>query len=252
MRASRSWSEIGVYLALETSGEVGSVALARGASVLAREFLPERSEQAALLQPAVSSVLEKARITPAEIDGLVVGSGPGSFTGVRVAAAAAKGMAHALDVPLWTASSLAGAALSDLVLPEGAGLEGWWSSASADQVGLRSILFDARGERVYAASYEVVDGRPEERIPPRVAHVGELLGAFTRPVAFAGSGALRHRSRIEAAGHRVLGPPAGFPTADALLRILATYPHAPPLADVAAWEPEYLQATSAERERDGR
>jgi hypothetical protein len=57
---------------------------------------------------------------------------------------------------------------------------------------------------------------------------------------------VRHAERIRAAGYRVLGPPAGTPTADALLRLLADR-REPPLADPGRWEPEYLRASNAER-----
>jgi hypothetical protein len=62
-----------------------------------------------------------------------------------------------------------------------------------------------------------------------------------------GEGALRHRAILEEAGHPVLGPPFGYPTAEGLIRLLSLDPETPPLEDPGRWEPEYLRASGAER-----
>lgn len=244
----------GTCLALETSGPIGSVAVGSPGVVLARSFLPAMGEQASGILPAVESVLDTARLRRHDLEGVVVGAGPGSFTGVRIAAATAKGIAHALDVPLWAFSSLAAAALSDRVLPPGTGPGGWWKEVNGEAGPVRYVLFDARGDRVYAGCYLLRDGGAgvEILVPPHPARVGELLAASAPPRAvFAGDGAVRHRDRLAALGHPVLGPPAGTPTADALLHLLAS-DHALPLADPARWEPDYLRGASAEPVPPGR
>lgn len=251
--ADRRWSPDGVYLALETSGAVGSVAVARGAEVLARAFLPKAGEQSSGMLPAIASVLSEAAVRRNALSGILVGAGPGSFTGVRIAAASAKGLAHALDLPLWAFSSLAAGALSDLVLPVGSGPTEWWrEGADASPHAPRWVLFDARGERVYAACYDVRSDGVDTLEPGHPTTVGELLGgALPEDAVFTGDGAFRHRERFARAGRIVLGPPAGVPTADALLRLLALHGDAPPIDDIGRWEPEYLKASSAERERPG-
>jgi tRNA threonylcarbamoyladenosine biosynthesis protein TsaB len=237
-------------LALETSGAVGSVALAEGRRVLARSFLMDARQHASHIMGAVESTLHQARARADDVRELVAGAGPGSFTGVRIAAATAKGLAHALGAPLWAFSSLAAGAVSDRVLPEGAGPDAWpWRGRSASHL-LRWVVFDARGERVYAALYRSEGGRLWELEAPRAARIGELLDApLAAEAAFAGDGALRHRDRIEQAGFTVLEPPAGVPTADSLVHLLATSGEAP-LQDPGSWEPDYLRASNAERERD--
>jgi tRNA A37 threonylcarbamoyladenosine modification protein TsaB len=111
------------------------------------------------------------------------------------------------------------------------------------------VLFDARGSRVYAACYRTVGGRLEELVSPLATRVEEVLEGYVPPGSlFVGEGALRHRDRIVEAGYDVLPPPAGMPTAPALLQLLdLTDPQ--PLDDHDAWEPEYLRPSSAERER---
>jgi tRNA threonylcarbamoyladenosine biosynthesis protein TsaB len=249
---SPSWSPEGIYLALETSGAIGSVALARGRRVIARGFLPRSQEQARRILPAVDQVLGESGLAPSSLSGVVVGAGPGSFTGLRIAAATGKGLAHGLGIPLWSLSSLAAAALSDRVLPRDVNLDGWWENgAHGDRASGRHryVLFDARGERVYAACHELGSaGVLATLVAPHATSITRILAAPAPDGAtFCGDGALRHADRIRAAGYPVLGPPAGVATADALLHLLASGDPAA-LADARTWEPDYLKASSAERE----
>lgn len=242
-----------VVVAVETSGPVGSVAVARGGEVLARTFLDEESGHAARVVPAVEDVLGRAGLGRGDLDAVVVGAGPGSFTGVRVAAATGKGLAHALEVPLWAVSSLEAAALAEVVLPSGVGP---WAASDGGFPGeepaagppVRYVLFDARGERVYAACYRIGPRELETLLPPRATRIGEVL-AGSRPdgARFAGSGATRHRDALGRAGGVVLPPPAGVPTADGLVGALVRASGRGPLEDPWRWEPDYLRMAGAER-----
>lgn len=243
----------GVLVALETSGPVGSVAVARSGDVLARTFLVSERGHATDLLPAIERSLEEAGVTRSGIEGVVVGAGPGSFTGVRVAAAMAKGLAHGLDVPLWAPSSLEAAALGDSVLPPGAGPWHVPPDLTLDEregtvERVRYVLFDARGDRVYAACYRVHDGGVEVLRSPRAGRISELLEEpLAEDVRFVGTGAVMHRDRLAREGRVVLPPPAGMPTADGLIRIVSRSDEGRPVDDPWSWEPDYLRASSAER-----
>ncbi len=182
------------------------------------------------LVPAVDAALTEASVDIEEVGGVLVGEGPGSFTGVRIAAATAKGLARARGVPLWAVSSLAAGALAD------------------DGHGVRYVLFDARADRVYAACYAVGTDGLETLVEPYATDLRTLLASDV-PVgaAFAGDGAQRHRPAIEAAGFAVLEEPVGEPSGDALVRYLAMHRDAPPVAALETWEPRYVKASSAER-----
>ncbi|MDP2954977.1 MAG: tRNA (adenosine(37)-N6)-threonylcarbamoyltransferase complex dimerization subunit type 1 TsaB [Longimicrobiales bacterium] len=228
------FSEGGHYLALDTSGPSGFVAVGRGGRVLARARLERKAQHASRLVPAIYRVLEQGSVSLAEVAGIIVGEGPGSFTGVRVAAATAKGMARALDVPLWAVSSLAAGALGDL---------------GQGGAGVRYVLFDARGERVYGGCYGVGSRGVETLLPPHAGDLRPLLaGEVPAGAVFAGDGAERHRRVIESCGFRVEPPPVGDPSGDALLYLLALHPDMPPVAELSTWEPRYVKASSAERE----
>ncbi len=237
----------GFYLAFDTSTPLGSVAVGAGTDVLARSALRRQGAHSSDLIPKIQETLEGGGVDLGELSGLVVGSGPGSFTGVRVAAATAKGLAQALDVPLWAVSSLeAGAAAVDAP---------WVPLSDESRVELsddertwpRYILFDARSDRVYAACYLPTEQGLEELIPPHSTTIGEILSDSVPFSIFGGDGADRHADEIRGAGFPVLPPPLGMPTGDGLLTILRNGPERAPVADVARWGPEYLRPSSAER-----
>ena len=203
---------------------------------------------AAEVIPCVAETLAEADTNVCDLAGLVVGAGPGSFTGVRVAAATAKGIAHALNLPLWPFSSLEAAAVSERVSAPRP-IPGERGALREEE--LRYVLFDARGDRVYAACYLLgVDGI-EQIVSPCATHIRELLEEVAhRGACFVGDGAVRHEAVLQAAGHRVLPPPAGIPSADGLLYLLALHPDRAPV-ETAQWQPEYVKASSAERARVG-
>ena len=96
----------GAVLLVDTCGERASLALARGGRVDVERVLEERTASGALLG-AVREVLKVAGLSVAELEGIGVVSGPGSFTGVRVGLATVKGLCEATGVRLAAVSRLA-------------------------------------------------------------------------------------------------------------------------------------------------
>jgi tRNA threonylcarbamoyladenosine biosynthesis protein TsaB len=92
-------------LGIEMSSSVGSIALRCGDEIRAREIATPR-EQTELLLPLVHELLAEAEVGLGALDGITFGRGPGSFTGLRVAAACGAGLALASGVPLLPVSSL--------------------------------------------------------------------------------------------------------------------------------------------------
>ncbi len=224
-------------MAFDTSGPFGSVAISLDGAVRAGLVLTERAQHAARLLPAIDEVLREVGLGMDDVEGLVVGEGPGSFTGVRVAAATAKGLVMARGIPLRPVSSLAAAAAVSVLDRPSA------SPAS----GVRYALFDARGDRVYGACYEL-DGRGmRELVAPHPGDVEEVVReGVPEGAVFTGDGALKHRARLERAGYRVAPDAGAVPLAAGLL-VCASLGGAPEVDDPAAWEPRYVRASSAER-----
>ena len=155
-------------------------------------------------------------ISISEIDAVVGGIGPGSFTGVRIGLASARGIALALGVPAAGASTLA-------ALRDGAG---------ADAIG----CIDARRGEVFAESGEL----------PGAARSPESLATLARPGQLVvGDGAVRYRELFRAAGLAV--PDDDDPRHVPAARLLAANAAAAGLS--GPLEPRYLRRPDAEESR---
>jgi tRNA threonylcarbamoyladenosine biosynthesis protein TsaB len=135
-----------LILALDSSTSLGSVALVRHGALVAEYTLSVRRTHAERLLPAVGQILADAGLAPVDLDALAVTTGPGSFTGLRIALATAKGLAYALNRPAVGVSTLKALAF---------GVAGW-----ADWV---CPLLDARRGEAYAALYRTLPGGGVER-----------------------------------------------------------------------------------------
>ena len=260
-------SEMGIHrplLAFDTSTGLGSVAVGVGGRVMARRFLARQGAHASGLIPAIRDSLAEAGFSPGDLGGILVGQGPGSFTGVRVAAATARGFATATGVSVWPVSSLvAGAASTGVAVTDEAAawmrrlagaadadvLEGGWAGESPGWTRPAGVLFDARGERLYAGVFRFSAEGWQATLAPTACTLSELLAlppeSLPPDTVFAGDGALRHSARIRAAGFAVVGPPQGIPTADGLLRLHALAGHAWEAGAPPQWTPTYLRGSSA-------
>ena len=95
-----------MWLALETATDRASVAVGRTAADAVEESLTGARRHAGALLPMIQAALRRRGIGLDAITGLIVSDGPGSFTGLRVGATAAKALARARGLPLRTAPSL--------------------------------------------------------------------------------------------------------------------------------------------------
>ncbi|MFO7587221.1 MAG: tRNA (adenosine(37)-N6)-threonylcarbamoyltransferase complex dimerization subunit type 1 TsaB [Gemmatimonadota bacterium] len=218
-------------LALDTSTPLGSVALGEGGQLLAESILPVRAVHSEAVLPEIDRLLRSCGRSVREVERVVVGAGPGSFTGVRIAAAVAKGLRAATDARLLAFASLA-------AIAAGTGIAGPVCAA-----------IDARRGQVYAAGYEIVD-RLRERFPPRSAPLEDVLGALAPAGDWTVAGTLPPplRARTERLGFRLAPPHVGVPRASALLWLADLDPAAGAVEHPELWEPVYVRASSAERE----
>ncbi|MBN1448314.1 MAG: tRNA (adenosine(37)-N6)-threonylcarbamoyltransferase complex dimerization subunit type 1 TsaB [Bacteroidetes bacterium] len=89
-----------MILGIETATQLLNLALTHEAQVLGNIFIDRQNVQDELLAPLCRDLLRYCGVTARELDGIAVSAGPGSFTGLRIGMAVAKGMAVALDIPL--------------------------------------------------------------------------------------------------------------------------------------------------------
>ena len=129
-------------LAIETSTPACSAALSVDGEIIERYALAPR-QHAALMLPMIESLLLEAGLTVRQLDAIAFGRGPGSFTGVRIAASMVQGIAFAADLPVVPVSTLAALAL------------GGMREASMPRV---MAAMDARKSEVYWGCYTQTDG----------------------------------------------------------------------------------------------
>lgn len=157
-------------LALDTATEACSVALLVQGRMVAREMEFERGHAEHIL-PMVDAVLSEAGVRLAALDALAFGRGPGGFTGVRLAASIAQGLAFAADLPVVPISDLAAVA----------------QRAFDVEPSLSRMLVcnDARMQEVYWACYER-DGAMQQDQGPQVATQAEAGSSTRRLLALIG------------------------------------------------------------------
>jgi tRNA threonylcarbamoyladenosine biosynthesis protein TsaB len=220
-----------VRLAIEASTSFGGVAVGDATALHAEVVLGVQARHSAALLPAVEFALQQAGVRPRELGAIVLGEGPGSFTGVRVAAATALGFARALEIPLLTAGSLAALALASV--PHGPAV---------------CALFDARREQVYAACYRFTERAVETLAPPRACGVADAIALARRfDAVCVGEGAHAFGGVIRSAGVRIAGSPHDGPRPAALLRLAGLAGGWASAPARAGWEPLYLRPSAAQR-----
>lgn len=134
-------------LAFDTSSKALSLAILEDKQVLAEIIINIKKNHSITLMPALDFLMASLDLTPQDLDRIVVAEGPGSYTGLRIAVATAKTLAHTLNIELVGMSSL-------LAL------------VPYQQEGLFVPLIDARRNNVYAGFYENVKPvMPEAHLP---------------------------------------------------------------------------------------
>ena len=129
-------------LGIDTSSRVLSIALTKGRELIAEETVACDRKHAALLVPKIKDLLERSRLGIESVDGFVVGTGPGSFTGLRIGVSTVKGFGIATAKPCIGVPSIDAIALnvkedSKLIVP----------------------IIDAKRHQVYSAIYRREKGR---------------------------------------------------------------------------------------------
>ena len=134
-------------LAFDTSSKALSLAILEDKQVLAETTINIKKNHSITLMPAIDFLMASLDWTPKDLDRIVVAEGPGSYTGLRIAVATAKTLAHTLNIELVGMSSL-------LAL------------VPSQQEGLVVPVMDARRNNVYAGFYENAKPvMPEEHLP---------------------------------------------------------------------------------------
>ncbi|RCU43440.1 tRNA (adenosine(37)-N6)-threonylcarbamoyltransferase complex dimerization subunit type 1 TsaB [Chryseobacterium lacus] len=211
-------------LHLETSSKNCSVAISEGKKLLCLcEETSENYKQSELLHTFVKWAIEGAQISLKELDAVSLGAGPGSYTGLRIGASAAKGFCYGLNIPLIAVNSLETLAAPflatdfDLVIP----------------------MADARRMEVYCSVYDGNNGQVITETEAKVLDETSFQELSDKKVLFAGDGARKAKEILQL-------PDATFnagvlPSAQYLIGKAADKFEAQNFEDIAYFEPYYLK-----------
>ncbi len=225
-------------LAIDSSGLVATVAIVSEEAMLAEYTVNFKKTHSQTLLPMLNEIVKMVELDLSQVDAIAVAAGPGSFTGLRIGSATAKGLALALDKPVVAIPTLEGLAYnlfgtSQLVCP----------------------MMDARRDQVYTGIYEFVHSELKVLKPQAAMGIGELLeevNQIGREVIFLGDGTEPHRSAIE---EKCRVPYSFAPVhlsrqrAGAIGALGIIYYKRNQIESAASHEPVYLRVSQAERER---
>ena len=224
-------------LSLETSAKSVSAAVTDGEKLLAYAYQATGLTHSRTLMPMVEAMLKNSDLTLNDMEAIAVSSGPGSFTGLRIGVAAAKGLAWAQDLPCCGVSTL---------------------EAMARNLGVYQgyvvPAMDARRSQVYTAIFHADKGeltRVEEDMAISLAELGEKIKNFGQPVFLVGDGAtLCYNTLLEEVPGLVLPKEHRMHQRAAGVALAAqAMADAGDPGNGAELTPNYLRLSQAERER---
>jgi tRNA threonylcarbamoyladenosine biosynthesis protein TsaB len=223
---------VSLVLAFETATALGSVAVGDPGRVREQIALPDRNH-AALLLPISLDALRRVGATVRDVTDVVVSDGPGSFTGLRIGLATAKGILAAnAGAMLHTAPSLLGAA---------------WAVRRV-AAGPIAPMYDALRGEVFAALYDLVSDAVRVLLPPTCDTIEAIQAAARiRPAVAVGDGASANAAIIRRwTGRDPIGFPEGAPRAGALIELLGVPGAVRHIPDPDRFEPDYGRRAAAE------
>ena len=178
-------------LAIESSGLTASVALATKDKLIAEYTVDHKQTHSVTLLPMLDDLKKMTDLDLNELDAIAVSNGPGSFTGLRIGSATAKGLADALKKPVVEVSSLEGLAYN--------------------MIGTDKAVFpimDARRDQVYTAGYTFVKSDTDPTgyelvtiLPPsalEITELAEIVKKESREVIFTGDGCPVYEEKLKA------------------------------------------------------
>lgn len=200
---------IETLLAIETSARVGGIALLRGGSLLVERPLDSSVRHASAALPAIRTVLADNGLRLADVDCIAFSRGPGSFTGVRVAATIARMLHDFGGMRVVAASTLAAIAEN--------------ASAEAAPGEIIAAVLDAKRGQAYSAAYRRRVGEEfEELEPPETRSPGPWIQRLRESggrVLVTGAGLAIHAGACVQAGGVLVGEDAWQPRAATVARL---------------------------------
>ncbi len=226
-------------VALDSSGLVASAAVVEDDNLIAEYTVNYKKTHSQTLLPMLDEIVKMTETRLEDVDAIAVAAGPGSFTGLRIGSATAKGLGLALDKPVIGIPTVEGLAMNlygtkDLICP----------------------LMDARRNQVYTGIYRFWNGQLEivkDQVAIGIEEIIEALNVIGKSVVFLGDGVPVYRQIIE----ERMNVPCFFAPAHVnkqraaaiAVRAMDYWKAGIQGKTAAEFEPIYLRLSQAERER---
>lgn len=224
-------------LALDSSGLVASVAIVEDENLIAEYTVNYKKTHSQTLLPMLNEIANMTELELETIDAIAIAGGPGSFTGLRIGAATAKGLGQALKKPLIQVPTVDGLAYNlfgtnSMICP----------------------LMDARREQVYTGLYMFQDEFRviENQMAVGIADIIKKINQYNQPVIFLGDGVPVFKELLE----KEIKVPFFFAPchmnrqrAGAIGALAQKYFVEGKIQTAAEYQPDYLRLSQAERER---
>ena len=229
-------------LALDSSGLVASAALVQDDTLIAEYTIQYKKTHSQTLLPMLEEIREMVELDLSTVDAVAVASGPGSFTGLRIGSATAKGLAFALEKPIVPVPTLDGLA---------------YQMYGTDA--LVCPIMDARRNQVYTGIYAFADDGEDydmrvikEGCAVSFDEIAQELNRIGRRVVFTGDGIPVFRERMKEllrVPYSLAPPHRNRQSAACIAALGARYFAQGRAVSGALYAPEYLRLSQAERER---
>lgn len=225
-------------LALDSSGLVASVAIVSDDTLLAEYTVNYKKTHSQTLLPMLAEAAKMTELDLNSVDAIAVAAGPGSFTGLRIGSATAKGLGLALDKPLIHIPTV--------------------DALACNLYGCQSLicpLMDARRNQVYTGIYTFENGELQiirEQSPMAVEQIVAELNARGREVVFLGDGVPVYREMLRTlmeVPYRFVPANMNRQRASSVAVLALQYAKEGKMETAAEHAPDYLRLSQAERER---
>lgn len=225
-------------LALDSSGLVASVAVVEDQTVVAEYTVNYKKTHSQTLLPMLDTIAQMIGLELQTLDAIAVASGPGSFTGLRIGGATAKGLGLALDKPVIAVPTIAALAYNLF-----------------DTEAVICPLMDARRNQVYTGIYQFCEHELSTIWEQTAAAISDVIGRLNiigKKVIFLGDGVPIYRETI---AENMIVPYTFAPAhlnkqrAGAVGALAELYYRQGKIQNAREYRPEYLRMSQAERER---
>jgi tRNA threonylcarbamoyladenosine biosynthesis protein TsaB len=242
-----------LILAIETSSREGSVAIAADGKILAEKVFSAPLQHSAEIFPSICALLEQFSLSPAQIEHIYISTGPGSFTGLRIAATIAKIMHLANSIKIVAVDTLDVVAANVINLIPADSLSASYQKLPSTSDEAVAAVLDAKRGQFFIAVYE--HNKDDERnsagwaiwkkvLPDSLISASQFLDKFAckdKPVRLLGDGLLYYKDKFQADGVHFFDKKHWSPRAGKVLLLGQHKALNGQFADALTLSPNYLR-----------